>query len=361
MKERKASLSTGQIELESKVVPAAVTKPKSKAEGHDENQPQILPISQEMEEGQVVSDTSKNYINIYPSMAVEEEVKAERRRLSFQAVEESSESELTPSPSPKVQKRRLNVSDVSSSSEDVKTESTDSYMEDEEFIRRQIMGMGDEEEMSLSEDEKERNLANEEAIKEAELDKTAVTLKSLSRKSSTDKEESLATKKAFPKARTTTQDVYQTTPSASFKKAIPVMRQRQSTDEEVESITESLSKGSSSVQASSFTPESSPTSGGSSLEEDSDSSPCHRKISGDKHHRKGKHRQSTQPLPTIEDSSEDEKMRGEEKSRKDKDELRTHGQPLSPTEDASSTEDLRQITVMEETSRTSGSEYSASM
>uniref|UniRef100_A0A665V3J0 Zinc finger piccolo-type domain-containing protein n=1 Tax=Echeneis naucrates TaxID=173247 RepID=A0A665V3J0_ECHNA len=158
----------------------------------------------------------------------------------------------------------------------------------------------------------------------------------------------------------TSQDVPETMLSTPTKKAMPVMRNRQSTDEEIESITESLSKGSSSVQASSFTPGSSPTSV-SSLEEDSDSSPSHRKVSGDRQHRKGKHRQPTQPLPTIEDSSEDEKTTGREKSGKDKDELRGHGQPLSPTGDTSSTEDLKQVTVMDEPSRTSGSEYSGSI
>lgn len=234
-------------------------------------------------------------------------------------------------------------------------------MEDEEFIRQQIMGMGDEEDMALSEDEKDKNLANEETIKEPkEDDKTTVTLKSLSRKGSSEKEDSLAKNTNFPKAGTTTQDIYPTPPSITFKKALPVMRQRQSTDEDVESITESMSKGSSSVQASSFTPESSPTSA-SSLEEDSDSSPSHRKISGGKHHCKGKHRQPTQPLPTIEDSSDDEKTKEAEKSRKDKDEPRTLSQPLSPTADASSTEDLRQITAIEETSRKLDSEYTDTM
>ncbi|TNN86243.1 Protein piccolo [Liparis tanakae] len=117
-------------------------------------------------------------------------------------------------------------------------------------------------------------------------------------------------------------------PCKKIKKAIPVTRHRQSTDEEVESITESLSKGSSSVQVSSFTPGSSPTSA-SSLEEDSDSSPRKKKVSGDKQHRKGRHRQTTQPLPTIEDSSEEENMSGGKKSRKDKEELRTHSSNTS--------------------------------
>lgn len=345
------------MKLENKVpTPADIMKGKFKAEEQDENVPQILPISQEHEDEQVVSDTSKNDVSVIQSWDVKEEVKSERRRLSFQAMEESTESEPTPSPSPKVQRRKLEVSNVSSSSEDIKTESTDSNMEDEDFIRRQIMGMGDEEEMSISDDEKERKLTNEEALKDVELENTTVTLKGLSRKGSVDKDDSPVTPKALPKATTETTPA---PPSTTFKKAIPVMRQRQSTDEEVESITDTLSKGSSSIQASSFTPESSPTSA-SSLEEDSDSSPSHRKIRGDKHHRRGKHRQPTQPLPTIEDSSEDEKRR-EEKSKKDKDQAWAHGEKQFPTEELSSTEDLRQATVIEDTSRTSGSEYSASI
>lgn len=351
---RKEEIKDTKISLPSEQVFAAkATEPKSKVDEHDEDQPQILPVSQELKD-EAVSNTKT-------VMPVQEEVKAERRRLSFQEMNESSESELTPSPSPIVQRRRLEVTNITSSSEDIKTESAGSSVEDEDFIRKQIMGMGDEEEMSLSEDEKEKNLGSEEAIKEPELDNALVTDKLLSRKGSTDNADIAVKKKDLPKTDTATaQDAPEPMPSTTFRKAIPVARQRQSTDEEVESITESLSKGSSSVQASSFTPGSSPTSA-SSLEEDSDSSPSHRKVSGDKQHRKGKHRQPTQPLPTIEDSSEDEKMNEEEKSRKDRDELRARSQPLSPIEGASSTEDLRQVTVIDETSRTSGSEYSASV
>lgn len=325
-----------------------------KTEVQDESVPQIFPISQELESKQIASDTDNKDAFVTSSMAVEEEVKAERRRLSFQAMEESTESEATPSPSPKVPKRKLEVTNLSSSSEDVKTESTDSNIEDDDFIRQQIMGMGDEEEMSISDSEKQKKLTKEEAVGDVELDNTTVAQKSLSRKESADKEDIPAKTKALPQVTTGI-----TIPSTTFKKAIPVMRQRQSTDEDVESITDTLSKGSSSIQASSFTPESSPTSA-SSLEDDSDSSPSHRKISGDKHHRKGKHRQQTQPLPVIEDSSEDENKR-EEKYKKDKDQDWAHGDQRFKTENLSSSDDLRQVTVAEETSRTSGSEYSASM
>lgn len=350
-------LPIAQIILENKVSPVTTTKLESKAKEHDEDEPQILPITQESNDWQVAIDANENDLNTEPSMLVKEDVKPEKRRLSFQKIDESSESELTPSPSPKVQRRRLKVTNISSSSEDIKTESADSSIEDEEFIRKQIMGMGDEEEMSLSEGEKEYNLPNEEDIKEAEQ---YASVTSLSKKDITDNEDSPG-REALPKtSTTTTQDVDETPTSTIFKKAKPFMRQRQSTDEEVESYTESLSKGSSSVQASSCTPGSSPTSA-SSLEEDSDSSPSHRKVRRDKQHRKGKHRQPTQPLPTIEDSSEDEKMWDEDKSMNDKAEHRDWGQQLSPTEDGSSTEDLREVTVMDETNRAFVSEYSASI
>ncbi|KAK2842186.1 hypothetical protein Q5P01_012386 [Channa striata] len=351
--------TTWEDNLDNKLVSVTATKPQSKAEEHNEDQPQILPISQESNDGQVVIDTSKCEINT-KSMTAKEEVISGRRRLSFQAMDESSESELTPSPSPQVQRRRLKVTNISSSSEDIKTESADSSIEDEEFIRKQIMGMGDEVGMSLSDDEKEKHLANEEAITKAEFDNASVIGKPLSRKGSTDNEDSPARKLALPQTGSeTTQDVPETVPGTTFKKAIPAIRQRQSTDEEVESISESLSKGSSSVQVSSFTPGSSPTSA-SSLEEDSDSSPSHRKVSGDKQHRKGKHRQQTQPMPTIEDSSEEEKVKEEERSRNEKEEFGGYVQPLSPTEDASSTEDLREV-IMDATSKTSDSEHSASI
>lgn len=318
MTPRRLSLTAEQNKVEPTVI-------KIEAETHDETEPQILPISKEVEE-QITSDTSEK-----------EQVKAQRRQLSFQAGDDSSESEVTPSP--KVQRRRLEVGDISSSSEDIKTESADSCMEDEDFIRQQIMGMRDEEQMSISEDEKEKALITKEPSNEAELDNSKI--------SKDDKTTEL------PKPEK--EDVQQTTPS-TYKKAFPVMRQ--ATDEDIDSITESPSKGSSSVQVSSFTPESSHTSA-SSLDEDSDSSPSHRIISGDKQHRKGKYRQPKLPLPIIEDSSEDEKFKKEEKSRKDRDDQAA--QLFSPTDGVSSPNDLRQVVVVEESSRTSGSEFSASI
>ena len=164
---------------------------------------------------------------------------------------------------------------------------------------------------------------------------------------------------------------------------------------EMESLTDSpedrsRGEGSSSLHASSFTPGTSPTSV-SSLDEDSDSSPSHKKGES-KQQRKARHRSHGPLLPTIEDSSEEEELREEEellkeqekqreleqqqrkssskKSKKDKDELRaqrrrerpkTPPSNLSPIEDASPTEELRQAAEMEELHRSSCSEYSPSI
>uniref|UniRef100_A0A3Q2XH00 Piccolo presynaptic cytomatrix protein a n=1 Tax=Hippocampus comes TaxID=109280 RepID=A0A3Q2XH00_HIPCM len=146
----------------------------------------------------------------------------------------------------------------------------------------------------------------------------------------------------------------------------------------------SKGEGSSSLHASSFTPGTSPTSL-SSLDEDSDSSsPGHVRSSESKQHRKAKHRQAGQMLPTIEDSSEEDELREEEellkeqekqrgagkKSKRDKEEVRgqrrrdrsmTPPSNLSPIEDASPTEELRQEAEMEEIRRSSCSDFSPSI
>lgn len=332
----KRKISTSNEDVQMKILAAPVTRVKNnlQTEESDEDQPQILPVVQE-ESDLHLSDTIKNDINIDPTMPVEEKGKSERRRLSVQAMDESSESDLTPS-SPHVQRKILKVSTISSSSEDIKTESADSSIEEDDFIRKEIMGMGGEKEMSVSEDEKEDDMANLEDIKITRLDNASIPEKFLSQKADTE-----------TKVTPTLQNVPETATTTTFKKAIPAMRQRQSTDEEVESITESVSKGSSSVQASSITPGSSPTSV-SSLEEDSDSSPHHRKVRGDKKHQKERHKLPSQHLPTIENSSEEEKMK-------------MHYESMSSSENASSTEDLKQVTVIDESQRTSGSEYSVNL
>ena len=168
---------------------------------------------------------------------------------------------------------------------------------------------------------------------------------------------------------------------------------------EMESLTgspEERSRGeySSTLPATtpSYTSGTSPTSV-SSMEDDSDSSPSRRaKLEEAKQQRKARHRSHGPLLPTIEDSSEEDELREEEellreqeqmrdleqqrirstarKTKRDKEELRaqrrrerskTPPSNLSPIEDASPTEELRQAAEMEELHRSSCSEYSPSM
>ncbi|KAL2103530.1 hypothetical protein ACEWY4_000398 [Coilia grayii] len=143
---------------------------------------------------------------------------------------------------------------------------------------------------------------------------------------------------------------------------------------------------------SSYTSGTSPTSI-SSMEDDSDSSPSRRqRLEEAKQQRKARHRSHGPLLPTIEDSSEEDELREEEellreqekmreveqqrirstarKTKRDKEELRaqrrrerskTPPSNLSPIEDASPTEELRQAAEMEELHRSSCSEYSPSI
>ncbi|KAJ8015953.1 hypothetical protein DPEC_G00002050 [Dallia pectoralis] len=165
---------------------------------------------------------------------------------------------------------------------------------------------------------------------------------------------------------------------------------------EMESLTgspEERSRGEYSsplpATTSSYNSGTSPTSI-SSMEEDSDSSPSRRqRLEDAKQQRKARHRSHGSLLPTIEDSSEEDELREEEellreqekmrdleqqrirstarKTKRDKEELRaqrrrerskTPPSNLSPIEDASPTEELRQAAEMEELHRSSASEYS---
>ncbi|XP_023812184.1 protein bassoon isoform X2 [Oryzias latipes] len=165
---------------------------------------------------------------------------------------------------------------------------------------------------------------------------------------------------------------------------------------EMESLTGSPEERSRGDYSSTLPPTSSSYGSGqsptsiSSMEEDSDSSPSRRqRLEEAKQQRKARHRSHGPLLPTIEDSSEEEEMREEEellreqekmreveqqrirstarKTKRDKEELRaqrrrerskTPPSNLSPIEDASPTEELRQAAEMEELHRSSASEYS---
>ncbi|KAG5830323.1 hypothetical protein ANANG_G00309230 [Anguilla anguilla] len=334
------------------------------------------------------------------------------RRQHFDSVDDSSESE----PSPQLQRRRR-LSTTSSSSEDYKKDSPCSG-DEEEFIRKQIMGMTADEEPSPSDEDsyvheqiREQEQQREEEERKSEEKSASEKLQPLVRKGSIGQEDEstghhLLPETEVPETKTASLEDRESLSEAEgmrhFKpielnsKAAALERQATDDgDQEVESLTESpddrsRGEGSSSVHASSFTPGTSPTSV-SSLDEDSDSSPSRKRITSEGKHRKSRHRQHGQMLPTIEDSSEEEEMREEEdllreqemqreidhqqgkkgkKSKRDKEELRaqrrreypkTPPSNLSPIEDASPTEELRQAAEMEELHKSSCSDYSPSI
>uniref|UniRef100_A0A8C7RF75 Protein piccolo n=1 Tax=Oncorhynchus mykiss TaxID=8022 RepID=A0A8C7RF75_ONCMY len=381
--------------------------------------PDIFPISQgsytsegELSELQTVSDVPIMDTTPDTAMPAKEEGNGAKRLLSYVPMEESSGSE--PSPSPKLQRRRLSAIAVStaasSSSEDYKDDSPtdsppdspDSFVNEEELIRRQIMGMM-REEMSLSEEEEnEEKEGRVEETMDAVGDNTSCKSKPLLKKGSIDDEDSPARIPSLPgsEPKSIVESAELHEKITVYKKAMPMTPQRTKSmddgDSEVENITDSLEdrskgEGSSSVQVSSFTPGTSPTSA-SSLEEDSDSSPSHKRSGEGKQPRKAKHRHTGQPFPTTEDSSEEEELREEEdhlreqekpkdsdqqqgkriskKSKRDKDDLRAQRRRnlpltspcnLSSIEDASPTEEARQAREMEALHRTSVSDYFPSM
>ncbi|MFT7814925.1 protein piccolo-like isoform X1 [Arapaima gigas] len=348
------------------------------------------------------------------------------RRQRQDSMEDSSGSE----PSPLLQRRKISI--ASTSSEEYKPDSPGSG-DDEEFIRKQIMEMSADEDASGSdEDSFVRRQIREQDQKREQDERKGKTVtakpkrpmkKGISsqeddpewRPSRQEKKEEEQIKTIDPRLKETksqeeeelstvgglrrfkTIELNNTT-ATPYKEGTPVQKSMEEGDLDMESLTDSpedrsRGEGSSSLHASSFTPGTSPTSV-SSLDEDSDSSPSHKRMSGEGKHRKARHRQPGQVLPTIEDSSEEEEMREEEellkeqekqrevdqqqqvkkssskKSKKEKEELRaqrrrehpkTPPSNLSPIEDASPTEELRQAAEMEELHKSSCSEYSPSI
>lgn len=284
--------------------------------------------------------------------------------------------------------------------------------DDEEFIRKQIMEMSENEDASQSDEENlVRRKIREDEKKQKEQKKTETVEKGMTGKvrrltkkstiSPDDEDKEFGTLVDKPdinkdmEAETKEEKQQSGTAVRKFQTmelnttSSPVSIPNDDGEPEMESLTDSpddrsRGEGSSSLHASSFTPGTSPTSL-SSLDEDSDSSsPSHIRSGEGKQHRKAKHRQPGQMLPTIEDSSEEEELREEEellreqekqkgsgkKSKKDKDEIRaqrrrehqkTPPSNLSPIEDASPTEEQRQEAEMEEIRRSSCSDFSPSI
>ncbi|XP_051857526.1 protein piccolo isoform X2 [Antechinus flavipes] len=355
------------------------------------------------------------------------------RRQRYDSLEDSSESENSP-----VSRRKRRASVGSSSSDEYKQEDSQGSGDDEDFIRKQIIEMSADEDASGSDDDFIRKQLKEISVSESQKKEETKGKgkgivgkhRRLTRKSSTSFDDDAGRRHSWHDEDDETFDEspelkYRETKSQESEeltvtgggglrrfKTIELnstVTDKYSEDSvqkkaslyfdeepelEMESLTDSpedrsRGEGSSSLHASSFTPGTSPTSV-SSLDEDSDSSPSHKK--GESKQRKSRHRSHGPLLPTIEDSSEEEEMREEEellkeqekqreieqqqrkssskKSKKDKDELRaqrrrerpkTPPSNLSPIEDASPTEELRQAAEMEELHRSSCSEYSPSI
>ncbi|XP_055509487.1 protein piccolo isoform X2 [Leucoraja erinacea] len=405
----------------------------------EHHRPRTLPITPEsyssdeedlediQEEDEETLENESRAVTLHKTVAREScsSEEAAVRRQRYDSLEDSSESELSP------RQHRPRAVSVGSSSSD-----SHASGDEEEFIRKQIIEMSaGEDESGSDEDEYIRGQLKEIGKKDhPETKGSTAKHRRLSKKSSTSHDDDSGRRHSWHDD--DDDEVYDASPEAKYRETKSQENEEMSVsaggglrrfktidlnssiankytedsekkdemyyDEEPELEMESLTdspedrsrgEGSSSLHAtSSFTPGTSPTSV-SSLDEDSDSSPSHKKVLEEsKQQRKARHRSHGPLLPTIEDSSEEEELREEEellreqekqreleqqqrksstkKSKKDKDELRaqrrrerpkTPPSNLSPIEDASPTEELRQAAEMEELHRSSCSEYSPSI
>ncbi|XP_067443340.1 protein bassoon [Thunnus thynnus] len=368
LNERGASIPSEITKLESSMKPLL----ESKTASDQKHRPHSLSVGQERDynpDDDAARDESEDDLSC---------------KLRHDYVEDSSESGLSPLP--------------------VRQKKTHKDLTDEEFMRRQIM------EMSADEEEVEEygNQKTKRAHKTSgDLSKERRRLSHHSNSFEDDTKVSEGVYKANEE-----EDVVMAGGLRRFKTIelnntnsynrdmeLSTEHDLREPELEMESLTgspEERSKGeySSTLPATtpSYTSGTSPTSV-SSMEDDSDSSPSRRaRLEEAKQQRKARHRSHGPLLPTIEDSSEEDELREEEellreqeqmrdleqqrirstarKTKRDKEELRaqrrrerskTPPSNLSPIEDASPTEELRQAAEMEELHRSSCSEYSPSM
>uniref|UniRef100_A0A673GY27 Piccolo presynaptic cytomatrix protein b n=1 Tax=Sinocyclocheilus rhinocerous TaxID=307959 RepID=A0A673GY27_9TELE len=306
--------------------------------------------------------------------------------------EDSSESE----PSPQIQRRR--VRPASSSSEDYKLDSSNSG-DDEEFIRRQLIHMGEDGNLPSDEEKHREEQHSQQETREVEKSDDSMRPKRALKKltvepeeisditlSSHDQDDQVAqvipVSEALEEIRVeidlsndNEKIIATDTTAVAIIQKTPVRQ----TMEEHESLTEDSSKGdgSSSVQVSSITPGTASPTSVSSIDEDSDSSPSHKKAREEsKQQRKAKHRPHGQALPTIEDSSEEDELHEEgeqmkqEDERDDQPQLRKIKKKLKAEradlgmqrrrDHLPKTDKLRQAAGMEEWKSSSSSEFSPS-
>lgn len=366
LSERGASIPSEITKLESSMKPLL----ESKTASDQKHRPHSLSVGQEYSpEEEAAKDESEDDLSC---------------KLRHDYVEDSSESGLSPLP--------------------VRQKKSHKDLTDEEYMRRQIM------EMSADEEESEE-FGNQKLKKthkaSGDLGKER---RRLSHQSNSFEDDTKASEGAYKTKEE--EDVLmagglrrfktiELNNTNSYNRDIELSGEHdlREPELEMESLTgspEERSKGdySSTLPATtpSYTSGTSPTSV-SSMEDDSDSSPSRRaRLEEAKQQRKARHRSHGPLLPTIEDSSEEDELREEEellreqeqmrdleqqrirstarKTKRDKEELRaqrrrerskTPPSNLSPIEDASPTEELRQAAEMEELHRSSCSEYSPSM
>ncbi|XP_016350080.1 protein bassoon isoform X1 [Sinocyclocheilus anshuiensis] len=306
-------------------------------------------------------------------------------KLRHDYVEDSSESGLSPLP-PRQKKSQKNLTD-------------------EEFMRRQILEMSADEEDTADVEghvktkrshKHSGDLGNERRRLTQQSSSFEEEIKSTDSYKSGEADDMMASQGGLRRFKTIELN---NTNSYNRDMELSTDHDLREPELEMESLTgspEERSRGeySSTLPATtpSYTSGTSPTSV-SSMEDDSDSSPSRRqRLEEAKQQRKARHRSHGPLLPTIEDSSEEDELREEEellreqekmrdleqqrirstarKTKRDKEELRaqrrrerskTPPSNLSPIEDASPTEELRQAAEMEELHRSSCSEYSPSM
>lgn len=257
--------------------------------------------------------------------------------------EDSSESEH----SPQIQRRR--VMPASSSSEDYKLDSSNSG-DDEEFIRRQLMHMGEDENLpSDDENQVRKEQQTQQETREAEKSNDSIKHKhalkltvepeqisdiGLSSHYQDDQvAQVIPVSEALEESIMKIDEVNDNKNIITTDTAVAITQKTpiRQTTEEYESLIEDLSKGdgSSSVQVSSITPGTASPTSVSSIDEDSDSSPSDKKARTEsKPQRKAKHRPHGQALPTVEDSSEEDELREEGDQQMDQEDERDDQQQL---------------------------------
>lgn len=368
LSERGASIPSDINKLESSMKPLL----ESKTASDPKHRPHSLSVGQERDyspDDDVARDESEDDLSC---------------KLRHDYVEDSSESGLSPLP--------------------VRQKKSHKDLTDEEYMRRQIMEMSaDEEELEEHGNQKSKrghktsgDISKERRRLSQQSNSFEEDTKTSEGAYKTKEEEDVGMAGGLRRFKTIELN---NTNSYNREMELSTEHDLREPELEMESLTgspEERSKGeySSTLPATtpSYTSGTSPTSV-SSMEDDSDSSPSRRaRLEEAKQQRKARHRSHGPLLPTIEDSSEEDELREEEellreqeqmrdleqqrirstarKTKRDKEELRaqrrrerskTPPSNLSPIEDASPTEELRQAAEMEELHRSSCSEYSPSM